>query len=148
MLKLYGLYKQATVGDVNTDRPGTFSMDFAGKAKWDAWSANKLGRMSGQTPSALPVPAPVSRGHNEHLWKTPCASQCGITRCAPSPRRMLLSPSHRKASSCFAVIGRALRLISCRCLTGPCAGHPIRDEMVAGSSHGKSSGCANVALVK
>jgi len=41
MLKLYGLYKQATVGDVNTERPGTFSMDFAGKAKWDAWSANK-----------------------------------------------------------------------------------------------------------
>ena len=29
------------MGDVNTDRPGTFSMDFAGKAKWDAWSANK-----------------------------------------------------------------------------------------------------------
>lgn len=41
MLKLYGLYKQATVGDVNTDRPGTFSMDFAGKAKWDAWSGQK-----------------------------------------------------------------------------------------------------------
>jgi len=41
MLKLYGLYKQATVGDVNTERPGTFSMDFAGKAKWDAWSGNK-----------------------------------------------------------------------------------------------------------
>ena len=39
MLKLYGLYKQATVGDVNTDRPGM--LDFAGKAKWDAWSGNK-----------------------------------------------------------------------------------------------------------
>ncbi|XP_013866110.1 acyl-CoA-binding protein [Austrofundulus limnaeus] len=36
---LYGLYKQATAGDVNTDRPGVF--DFAGKAKWDAWNANK-----------------------------------------------------------------------------------------------------------
>merc|ERR1712002_840993 len=41
LLKLYGLYKQATVGDCNTDRPGTFSMDFAGKAKWDAWSGNQ-----------------------------------------------------------------------------------------------------------
>jgi diazepam-binding inhibitor (GABA receptor modulating acyl-CoA-binding protein) len=41
MLELYGLYKQATVGDVNTERPGTFSMDFAGKAKWDAWSGRK-----------------------------------------------------------------------------------------------------------
>ena len=39
LLKLYGLYKQATVGDVNTDRPGMF--DFSGKAKWDAWNANK-----------------------------------------------------------------------------------------------------------
>ena len=45
--KLYGLYKQATVGDVNigiisvifVDRPGMF--DFTGKAKWDAWNANK-----------------------------------------------------------------------------------------------------------
>ncbi|CDS12370.1 hypothetical protein LRAMOSA04565 [Lichtheimia ramosa] len=39
LLKLYGLYKQATVGDVNTDRPGGF--DFKGKAKWDAWNALK-----------------------------------------------------------------------------------------------------------
>lgn len=34
-LILYGLYKQATVGDVNTSRPGLF--DMTGKAKWDAW---------------------------------------------------------------------------------------------------------------
>ncbi|XP_053327604.1 acyl-CoA-binding protein [Spea bombifrons] len=39
MLELYALYKQATVGDVNTERPGMF--DFKGKAKWDAWSAKK-----------------------------------------------------------------------------------------------------------
>ncbi|CAJ1986587.1 acyl-CoA binding protein [Leishmania donovani] len=38
-LKFYGLFKQATVGDVNTDRPGIF--DYAGKAKWDAWSKLK-----------------------------------------------------------------------------------------------------------
>jgi len=39
MLELYGLYKQATVGDVNTTRPGM--IDFAGKAKWDEWSKRK-----------------------------------------------------------------------------------------------------------
>ncbi|XP_057374155.1 enoyl-CoA delta isomerase 2-like [Daphnia carinata] len=41
-LKLYGLFKQATVGAVNTKRPGM--TDFVGKAKWDAW--NSLGSMS------------------------------------------------------------------------------------------------------
>ncbi|KAJ8656058.1 hypothetical protein O0I10_008280 [Lichtheimia ornata] len=39
LLKLYALYKQATVGDVNTERPGAF--DFKGKAKWDAWNEIK-----------------------------------------------------------------------------------------------------------
>ena len=38
-LSIYGLFKQATVGDVNTSRPGMF--DLKGKAKWDAWSKNK-----------------------------------------------------------------------------------------------------------
>lgn len=39
MLRLYGLYKQATVGDVNTSRPSQF--DFVGRAKWDAWEKLK-----------------------------------------------------------------------------------------------------------
>ncbi|XP_051874136.1 acyl-CoA-binding protein [Pristis pectinata] len=39
MLLIYGLYKQATVGDVNTDRPGM--LDLKGKAKWDAWNERK-----------------------------------------------------------------------------------------------------------
>uniref|UniRef100_A0A8C3DGW8 Acyl-CoA-binding protein n=28 Tax=Passeriformes TaxID=9126 RepID=A0A8C3DGW8_CORMO len=39
MLDIYSHYKQATVGDVNTERPGM--LDFKGKAKWDAWSALK-----------------------------------------------------------------------------------------------------------
>ncbi|XP_059822307.1 acyl-CoA-binding protein [Hypanus sabinus] len=39
MLLIYSLYKQATVGDVNTERPGM--LDLKGKAKWDAWSAKK-----------------------------------------------------------------------------------------------------------
>ncbi|GMI04353.1 hypothetical protein TrVE_jg9471 [Triparma verrucosa] len=34
-LELYALYKQATVGDVNTDRPGY--TDFFARTKWDAW---------------------------------------------------------------------------------------------------------------
>uniref|UniRef100_K7F621 Acyl-CoA-binding protein n=1 Tax=Pelodiscus sinensis TaxID=13735 RepID=K7F621_PELSI len=42
MLFIYGHFKQATVGDVNTERPGF--MDFKGKAKWDAW--NELKGMS------------------------------------------------------------------------------------------------------
>ncbi|KAK2839375.1 hypothetical protein Q5P01_013115 [Channa striata] len=39
MLQVYALFKQATVGDVNTARPGMF--DFTGKAKWDAWEKLK-----------------------------------------------------------------------------------------------------------
>mgnify|MGYP005761648887 CR=1 FL=1 len=35
LLQLYALFKQATEGDVNTDRPGGF--DFKNIAKWDAW---------------------------------------------------------------------------------------------------------------
>uniref|UniRef100_U3FZT8 Acyl-CoA-binding protein n=1 Tax=Micrurus fulvius TaxID=8637 RepID=U3FZT8_MICFL len=42
LLDLYGHFKQVTVGDVNTERPGMF--DLKGKAKWDAW--NKLKGMS------------------------------------------------------------------------------------------------------
>jgi acyl-CoA-binding protein len=39
LLALYGLYKQATEGDVAGSRPGLF--DPKGRAKWDAWSAKK-----------------------------------------------------------------------------------------------------------
>ncbi|KAK0174622.1 hypothetical protein PV327_010378 [Microctonus hyperodae] len=39
LLELYALYKQATVGDCNTTRPGM--LDFKGKAKWDAWDGKK-----------------------------------------------------------------------------------------------------------
>lgn len=35
LLILYGLYKVATVGKVDTSRPGMF--DMKRKAKWDAW---------------------------------------------------------------------------------------------------------------
>lgn len=38
-LSMYGLYKQATLGDCNTRRPGM--LDFKGKLKWDAWNSRK-----------------------------------------------------------------------------------------------------------
>ena len=39
LLKIYGLYKQATLGDVTEKKPG-FG-DMIGRAKWDAWNALK-----------------------------------------------------------------------------------------------------------
>ena len=39
-LEFYGLFKQGTDGDVNTERPTSF-MDMKGKAKWDAWKAKE-----------------------------------------------------------------------------------------------------------
>jgi acyl-CoA-binding protein len=39
LLELYGLFKQATEGDVNTTRPGL--LDFRGRAKWDAWQSRQ-----------------------------------------------------------------------------------------------------------
>jgi diazepam-binding inhibitor (GABA receptor modulating acyl-CoA-binding protein) len=36
LLQLYALYKQATEGDIEGDRPGGF--DFKAIAKYDAWS--------------------------------------------------------------------------------------------------------------
>ncbi len=39
LLRIYGLYKQATQGDVQGAKPG-FS-DLVGRAKWDAWNQHK-----------------------------------------------------------------------------------------------------------
>ncbi|CAM0137034.1 acyl-CoA-binding protein (ACBP)/diazepam binding inhibitor (DBI)/endozepine (EP) [Umbelopsis sp. WA50703] len=38
LLKLYGLFKQATIGDNETSKP---TFDIRGRYKWDAWTANK-----------------------------------------------------------------------------------------------------------
>ncbi len=38
-LKLYGLFKQTTVGDVNTECPSIFNV--SGRAKWYAWNEQK-----------------------------------------------------------------------------------------------------------
>ena len=39
LLRLYALYKQATVGDATGSRPGF--TDFVGRAKYDAWAKLK-----------------------------------------------------------------------------------------------------------
>lgn len=39
LLNLYGLFKQATEGDINTERPGGF--DFKAAAKYNAWDKLK-----------------------------------------------------------------------------------------------------------
>lgn len=39
LLKIYALYKQASVGDVQGKRPGF--ADMVGRAKWDAWNEQK-----------------------------------------------------------------------------------------------------------
>jgi acyl-CoA-binding protein len=39
LLKIYALYKQASVGDVDGKRPGF--TDMVGRAKWDAWNELK-----------------------------------------------------------------------------------------------------------
>ena len=40
LLQLYGLYKQATEGDVNVDPPSN-PFDFVSRAKYDAWASLK-----------------------------------------------------------------------------------------------------------
>jgi len=40
LLQLYSLYKQGSVGDVNTDPPSN-PFDFVAKAKYEAWSSLK-----------------------------------------------------------------------------------------------------------
>ena len=40
LLQLYSLYKQGSIGDVNTDPPSN-PFDFVAKAKYEAWSGLK-----------------------------------------------------------------------------------------------------------
>ncbi|AAS51040.1 ACL188Wp [Eremothecium gossypii ATCC 10895] len=44
MLQLYGLYKQATVGDNTKEKPGIFNMK--DRYKWDAWE-----KLKGKSPA-------------------------------------------------------------------------------------------------
>lgn len=49
MLKLYALYKQGSIGDVDGKRPGF--TDMVGRAKWDAWNELK-GQAAGEAKQA------------------------------------------------------------------------------------------------
>jgi acyl-CoA-binding protein len=40
LLQLYSLYKQGSIGDVNTGPPSN-PFDFVGKAKYEAWASLK-----------------------------------------------------------------------------------------------------------
>ena len=39
LLTFYGLFKQSTVGNCNTSKPGLFN--FKKKAKWESWKSRK-----------------------------------------------------------------------------------------------------------
>jgi diazepam-binding inhibitor (GABA receptor modulating acyl-CoA-binding protein) len=39
LLRLYSFYKQATIGDINTEKPSFFN--FKAAKKWEAWSSLK-----------------------------------------------------------------------------------------------------------
>jgi len=65
--ELYALYKQATVGDVNTDRPGF--MDFKGRAKWDVRASLRAAR-SPRPNLTVATPTPTAgvgeeKGHHK-----------------------------------------------------------------------------------
>ena len=45
LLKIYALYKQASRGDADGERPGF--ADMVGRAKWDAWNGLK-GKSAGE----------------------------------------------------------------------------------------------------
>ncbi|XP_032757743.1 acyl-CoA-binding protein-like [Rattus rattus] len=62
MLFIYSHFKQATVGDVNTDRPGL--LDLKGKAKWDSW--NKLKGTSKE--NAMKTYVEKGRRAKEEIW--------------------------------------------------------------------------------
>lgn len=48
LLELYGLFKQATEGDVSGKRPGV--LDVRGRAKYDAWASRQgMGREAAMT---------------------------------------------------------------------------------------------------
>ena len=47
LLRLYGLYKQGSEGDVKGDKPGFF--DFVGTAKYEAWA-----KLKGTAPEDAP----------------------------------------------------------------------------------------------
>lgn len=81
LIELYALYKQATVGPCNIQKPSLF--DFAARAKWTSWS--KLGDMS----SRVAMSSYVGRlSRDEPLWSAECSDQSentGISVSSMSP---------------------------------------------------------------
>ncbi|KAH3745065.1 gamma-secretase-activating protein [Pelomyxa schiedti] len=90
-LTMYSLYKQATVGAVNTPRPSGY-FDFAGKAKWDAWKG--LGSMPTEVAmqkyiefveTFSPAPKPIAQTSNT-TSSAESASACQ-TETSQAPKR-------------------------------------------------------------
>eukprot|EP00042_Codosiga_hollandica_P034888 m.251474 g.251474 ORF g.251474 m.251474 type:complete len:199 (-) comp54513_c0_seq6:986-1582(-) len=54
LLDLYGLYKQATVGDNDSAQP--WAVQFEARAKWDAWASRDGLNLSGIASSTQPNP--------------------------------------------------------------------------------------------
>lgn len=71
LLYLYGRYKQITVGQCNTSRPGFF--DFQAKKKWDAWKA--LGTLS----KAMAMSEYIAKVEQcDPGWRTECGKTTGV----------------------------------------------------------------------
>lgn len=60
LLELYGLYKQATTGDVTGKRPGM--LDVKGRAKYDAWASRKGMRAEDARAAYVKVVERLERG--------------------------------------------------------------------------------------
>jgi len=84
LLHLYGRYKQVTVGDVNTPRPGMFS--FEARKKWDAW--NSLKSVS-KSKAANEYISKVEHVKQANGLSTAKPSSSGGSMMAPKPSRMM-----------------------------------------------------------
>uniref|UniRef100_A0A671VIW1 Acyl-CoA-binding protein n=1 Tax=Sparus aurata TaxID=8175 RepID=A0A671VIW1_SPAAU len=105
MLQVYSLFKQATVGDVNTGRPGMF--DFTGKAKWDAWEKQKVRSLvtSDEDPgSTLPQPpqAPGTARCGQPSVRLPGRGRCG--GCHPLTSTLSPLASRDKGSGTVRIL--------------------------------------------
>lgn len=66
--QFYSLYKQGTIGDVNSSRPGM--LDFVGKAKWDAWkSVEGKSKEDAQSEYVAALQAILEKGSDEDSKK-------------------------------------------------------------------------------
>lgn len=73
-VKIYGLYKQATEGDVSTSRPGM--LDFTGRAKWYVTRVIDI-----QGTAGMPRKASLPNRPRRNTWI--CSSRYVCTRLMP-----------------------------------------------------------------